>query len=76
MTRFTSNVPGLPVITQHWNWTDHGDRCEVVVTLETEDTGRFFEKVIDNTLLPRTLRRDLRESLENLHTILDVGIHE
>ena len=76
MTRFTSRIPGMPVVSQEWNWIDQGDHCDVVVTLETEDTVRFFERVIENTLLPRTLRRDLKESLENLHTILDLGIHE
>lgn len=76
MTRFSSNVPGLPVIFQEWNWIDQGDHCDVLVTLETDDTGRFFEKVIEKTLLPRTLARDLQASLDNLYAILDVGMHE
>jgi hypothetical protein len=71
LARFRSEIPGIPTTVQTWRWIDGGDHCEVVVTMEAEDTTRFFEKMIEKTLLPRTLRRDLRESLENLSAIFE-----
>ncbi len=77
--KFHTDVPGLPRVHQEWHYATAGAEAFIVkVVLETkeDDPTSLFGKVIDKTMLPRVLDRDLRGSLENLDEIFVAGLHE
>ena len=50
--------------------------CVLEVIMETEEPTSFFGRTIDRMLLPTTLERDLRHSLDNLDTIFTADLHD
>jgi len=77
--RFHSDVPGLPRVYHEFHYGTAGDEAFILkVVLETkeDELTSFFGKVIDKTMLPRVLDRDLRGSLDNLEEIFVAGLHE
>ena len=49
---------------------------KAVLETKEDDLTSFFGKVIDKTMLPRILDRDLRGSLDNLEEIFVAGLYE
>ena len=77
--RFHSDVPGLPRVYHEFHYGTAGDEAFILkVVLETkeDELTSFFGKVIDKTMFPRVLDRDLRGSLDNLEEIFVAGLHE
>jgi hypothetical protein len=77
--RFHSDVPGLPRVYHEFHYGPAGDAAFILkVMLETkeEEPTTFFGKVVDKMMLPRTLERDLRGSLDNLEEIFVAGLYE
>jgi hypothetical protein len=77
--KFHSDVPGLPRVYSEYHYGTAGTEAFILkVVLETKEDGMttFFGKVIDRMVLPRTLERDLRGSLDNLEEIFIAGLHE
>lgn len=76
--RFHSDVPGLPRVFQEWHYATAGNEAfitKVVLETKEDDITSFFGRMIDRTMLPRVLDRDLRGSLDNLEEIFFAGLH-
>ena len=72
---FTTKVEGLPEIHWEYRYAEAGPEAFVLkVVMETEEATSFFGKVIDRTLLPKMIERDLRTSLENLDHIFAMSL--
>jgi hypothetical protein len=71
---FTTRIPALPDVIQEWHYTDLDDHFILRVVLETEGATSFMGRLIDGTLLPRALEKDLRRTMDNLEDIFEIGI--
>ncbi len=71
---FTTKIPALPDVVQEWHYTDLDDHFILRVVLETEGATSFMGRLIDGTLLPRVLEKDLRRTMDNLEDIFEMGI--
>ncbi len=77
--KFHTDVPGLPRVHQEWHYATAGSEsfiAKVVLETREDDPTSLFGKVIDKTMLPRVLDRDLRGSLDNLEEIFVAGLYE
>lgn len=74
MARFTTKVSGLPDVIHEWHYTDLRDHFIVRVELESGEPTSFMGRLVDGTLLPRALEKDLKRSLDNLEDIFEIGI--
>jgi len=73
--RFTSTVPGLGTVTETWLYRPVDDESfSLTVIQEGPEPTSFFGKIIDRTLLPRVIRRDLERTLDNLEDIFSMGV--
>ncbi len=77
LVRSVVTMLGLPEVHQEYRYTAADDDSFLLtVTLETEETTDFFGQVVDRTLLPRIMERDLRRTMVNLQDIFATGIPE
>jgi hypothetical protein len=77
LNRFTSTVPGLGTVTETWRYQDiDDDLFAISVIMEGSEPTSFFGKVIDRTLMPRVVERDLHRTFDNLHDIFTMGVPE
>ena len=75
LARFRTEVPGLPVFHFTYEYIPKDrDVFELDVTMDSEEPTSFFGKTIERTLLPRTIERDIKRSLENLEDIFSAGL--
>jgi hypothetical protein len=74
MVKFTTKVTPLPDVIQEWHYTDLDDHCILRVVLETEGATSFMGRLIDGTLLPKALEKDLKRTMDNLEDIFEMGI--
>jgi hypothetical protein len=75
LVRFTATVPGLPKVHETWHYRATGDDSfELNSVQETGEATNFFGKVIDRTLFPRAIERDLRRTLDNIEDIFSMGV--
>jgi hypothetical protein len=75
LVRFTTRAPGLPSVSECWEYTAKGDdACAVKVTQETEEGTSFFGSTIDRMLIPRVVEKDLNRTLDNLADIFSIGV--
>ncbi len=74
MVKLVAKVPPLPDVTQEWHYTELADQFILRVVLETEGATSFMGRLIDGTLLPRALEKDLKRTLDNLEAIFEMGI--
>jgi hypothetical protein len=75
LVRFTATLPGLPTVHEAWHYRPiDDDSFELKSVQETEEATNFFGKVVDRTLLPRAIERDLRRTLDNLEDIFSMGV--
>jgi len=75
LDRFTTTVPGLGSLTETWLYKPIDDESfAVTVIQEGPEPTNFFGKIIDRTLLPRVIQRDLERSLDNLEDIFSMGV--
>jgi hypothetical protein len=73
--RFTSTVPGLGTVTETWLYKPIDEESfALTVIQEGPEPTNFFGKIIDRTLLPRVIQRDLERTLDNLEDIFSMGI--
>lgn len=75
LVRSIVSISGLPRVHQEYRYAaaDEGS-FSLKVVLETEEVRTFLGRVIDRTLLPRIMERDLTRTLENLQDIFVVGV--
>ncbi len=75
--KLTSKIEGLPPVHQHWKYREAGPEAFVLeVVFEGEEATSFLGKTIDRWVLPRTVERDLKASLENLDDIFMTGFFD
>ncbi|MDH5615205.1 MAG: SRPBCC family protein [Acidimicrobiia bacterium] len=74
MVKFSSKIPALPEVIQEWHYTDLDDRFILRVVLETEGATSFMGRLIEATLLPKALEKDLKRTMDNLEDIFEMGI--
>ena len=75
LVRFTATMPGLPTVHEAWHYMAIDDNSfELKSVQETDEATNFFGKVIDRTLLPRVIQRDLERTLDNLDDIFSIGV--
>jgi hypothetical protein len=74
LVTFTTRIPALPDVIQEWHYTDLDDHFILRVVLETEGATSFMGRLIDGTLLPRALEKDLRRTMDNLEDIFEIGV--
>jgi hypothetical protein len=75
LVRFTATMPGLPTVHEAWHYKAIDDNSfELKSVQETDEATNFFGKVIDRTLLPRVIERDLERTLDNLDDIFSMGV--
>lgn len=75
LVRFTASIPGLPTVHEAWYYRPiDNDSFELKTVQETDEATNFFGKVIDSTLLPQVIRRDLERTLDNLEDIFSMGV--
>jgi len=74
LVTFTTRIYALPDVVQEWHYTDLDDHFILRVVLETEGATSFMGRLIDGTLLPRALEKDLRRTMDNLEDIFEIGI--
>ena len=74
LVKFTTRIPVLPDVIQEWHYTDLDDHFILRVVLETEGATSFMGRLIDGTLLPNALGRDLQRTMDNLEDIFEMGI--
>ena len=61
MVRFSTKIASLPEVVQEWHYTDLDDQFTLRVVLETEEATSFMGRVIEGTLLPKAMEKDLNE---------------
>ena len=62
-------------VTQEWFYSDEGETSTTLrVVYETEEATSFFGKIIDRTVVPRAIERDLKATMSNLEQIFAMGI--
>ena len=74
LVKFTAKVPPLPDVIQEWHYAELNDHFILRVVLETEGATSFMGRLIDGTLLPKALEKDLKRTLDNLEDIFEMGI--
>jgi len=75
LLRFTSTVPGLGSVTETWRYQPIEDELFAIsVVMESTEPTSFFGKVIDRTLMPRVVERDLERTFDNLQDIFSMGV--
>jgi hypothetical protein len=68
----TTSVGG---VTQEWFYSDAGETSTILrVVYDTDETTSFFGKIIDRTMIPKTIERDLKTTMGNLEQIFTIGI--
>lgn len=69
--RFHTQVPGLPVVHCRYDYSAAGEEAFVLkAILETDEPTGFLGKILDRTLLPFSMRRDLRRTMDNLDALV------
>jgi hypothetical protein len=62
-------------VTQEWFYSDTGETSTTLrVVYETDEPTSFFGKIIDRTMIPKTIERDLKTTMGNLEQIFTIGI--
>ncbi len=74
LVKLTTKIPALPDVVQEWHYTDLHDHFILRVVLETDGVTSFMGRLIDGTLLPRALEKDLNRTMDNLEAIFEIGI--
>jgi carbon monoxide dehydrogenase subunit G len=68
----TTSVGG---VTQEWFYSDTGETSTILrVVYDTDETTSFFGKIIDRTMIPKTIERDLKTTMGNLEQIFAIGL--
>jgi hypothetical protein len=61
-------------VTQEWFYSDTGETSTALrVVYETDEPTSFFDKIIDRTVVPKAIERDLRITMGNLEQIFAMG---
>ncbi len=75
LVKFTATIPKVGDVHQEWFYGDAGEGAFTLkVIMETDEPTSFFGKVIDKTVIPRMLERDLRHTLDHLEETFAMGI--
>jgi hypothetical protein len=74
LVKFIAKVPPLPDVMEEWHYRDLNDHFILRVVLETGGTTSFMGRLIDGTLLPRVLEKDLKRTMDNLEDLFGMGI--
>jgi len=72
LVRMHSEILGLPNVHFDYHYKSTGPEAftlKIVMEVDEEQPVAFFGKVLDKLLLPRTLERDLKHSLDHLEEI-------
>ena len=73
--KFMSKMPAVGIVHFEWMYEDAGHEAfTLTAVMETEEITNFFGKILDKTLIPRMLERDLRMTLDNLADTFALGI--
>jgi hypothetical protein len=75
LVKFTATMPMVGEVHQEWAYHDQGDGSVTIeVGMETAEPTSFFGKVIDRTVIPRVLERDLEHTLDTLEETFTIGL--
>jgi hypothetical protein len=62
-------------VTQEWFYSDAGETSTTLRAIyETDEATNFFGKIIDRTVIPKAIERDLKATMGNLEQIFTMGI--
>jgi hypothetical protein len=75
--KINTDVPGIGTVTQQWFFTaTEDDRVTLRVVYDTAEPTTFFGKIIDRTVVPKAVQRDLKATMSNLEEIFTLGFTE
>lgn len=61
-------------VNQQWFYSDAGeDSTTLRVVYETDEATSFFGSIIDRTVIPKAIERDLKTTMANLEQIFAMG---
>lgn len=73
--KMTTSMPAVGETHFEWFYSDAGDDSVTLrAIMETEEPTRLFGKLIDKTVLPKFLERDLTSTFDHLEETFAVGI--
>ena len=75
--KMMSTIPTVGESHFEWFYSDAGDDSFTLkVVMETEEPTKLFGKIIEKTLLPKLLERDLMSTFDHLDETFALGIPE
>ncbi len=75
LVKLTSKMPAVGDVRFEWKYEEAGDESFTLNTImETDEPTSFFGKIVDKTVIPRMLERDLRHTMEHLEDTFALGI--
>lgn len=75
LVKFTAEMAMVGEVHQEWIYSDAGEEAFTLkAIMETSEPTSFFGKMIDHTVIPRMLERDLRHTMDTLEETFAMGV--